>query len=230
MSHESVNTQSPSDSRTKSRTAKPDSTVKDQADSTHSRIDLSAGSFIGSQRSGSARSAHKLAVSVALIGHAVADALQHAHEHGIIHRDIKPSNLMLDHANKVWVTDFGLAQLQDSPELTHTGDLLGTLRYMSPEQATGQRAFIDRRTDIYSLGSRCTNWRLCRRLAVVTARTTSCARSRLSVHNRSARSTPSSRATWKRSSVKPPNAIRPTVTRRPPNWLRTCSDSPTMNR
>ncbi len=152
MSHESVNTQSPSDSRTKSRTAKPDSTVKDQADSTHSRIDLSAGSFIGSQRSGSARSAHKLAVSVALIGHAVADALQHAHEHGIIHRDIKPSNLMLDHANKVWVTDFGLAQLQDSPELTHTGDLLGTLRYMSPEQATGQRAFIDRRTDIYSLG------------------------------------------------------------------------------
>jgi serine/threonine protein kinase/WD40 repeat protein len=81
-----------------------------------------------------------------------ADALHHAHEQGVIHRDIKPSNLMLDSRGKLWVTDFGLAHVESNATLTKTGDLMGTLRYMSPEQASGSRLGIDHRTDIYSLG------------------------------------------------------------------------------
>ncbi len=60
---------------------------------------------------------------------------------------------MLDSHNKIWVTDFGLAQLQDSPQADANGDIVGTLRYMSPEQASGRRAFVDHRTDVYSLGA-----------------------------------------------------------------------------
>lgn len=82
-----------------------------------------------------------------------AEALDHAHQLGVIHRDIKPSNLMLDSRGKVWVTDFGLARLETNAELTMTGDLLGTLRYMSPEQVRGQPTAVDHRTDIYSLGA-----------------------------------------------------------------------------
>ena len=89
---------------------------------------------------------------VAEVGRCVATALQHAHERGIIHRDIKPSNLLVDRRSQVWVTDFGLAQASSLSVLTGTGDLLGTLRYMSPEQVTGQRTAVDHRTDIYSLG------------------------------------------------------------------------------
>jgi serine/threonine protein kinase len=81
-----------------------------------------------------------------------ADALQHAHECGVVHRDVKPSNLLLDRFGKLWVTDFGLARCDLGPDLTATGDLLGTLRYMSPEQASGKPELIDHRTDIYSLG------------------------------------------------------------------------------
>ncbi len=82
----------------------------------------------------------------------VAEALQAAHEEGIVHRDIKPSNLMLDARGKVWITDFGLAATEGDHGITMSGDLLGTLRYMSPEQALAQRVRIDGRTDIYSLG------------------------------------------------------------------------------
>ncbi|MEQ1824510.1 MAG: serine/threonine-protein kinase [Pirellula sp.] len=78
-----------------------------------------------------------------------ADALQHAHDSGIVHRDIKPSNLLLDKKGELWVADFGLAKLPGS-ELTATNDLLGTLRYMSPEQIAGRT--VDGRTDVYSLG------------------------------------------------------------------------------
>ena len=90
--------------------------------------------------------------SVAEIGVQIADALEHAHQAGVIHRDIKPSNLLLEDTGKVWITDFGLAQFQNDAGLTMTGDLLGTLRYMSPEAASGKPATIDHRTDIYALG------------------------------------------------------------------------------
>ena len=75
---------------------------------------------------------------VARIGAQVADALDYAHKQGIVHRDIKPSNLLLDARGTVWVTDFGLAKANDQQNLTHTGDILGTLRYMPPEAFEGK--------------------------------------------------------------------------------------------
>jgi tetratricopeptide (TPR) repeat protein len=82
-----------------------------------------------------------------------AEALDCAHALGVVHRDVKPANLLVDAAGRLWVTDFGLAQVQGDARLTLTGDLVGTLRYMSPEQALAQRVVIDHRTDIYSLGA-----------------------------------------------------------------------------
>ncbi|HKB04224.1 MAG TPA: protein kinase, partial [Gemmataceae bacterium] len=87
--------------------------------------------------------------SVAQIGLQVADALDYAHKQGILHRDIKPSNLLLDLHGVVWVTDFGLAKAADQEDLTHTGDVLGTLRYMPPEAFEGKS---EARSDVYSLG------------------------------------------------------------------------------
>jgi tetratricopeptide (TPR) repeat protein len=81
-----------------------------------------------------------------------AEALDHAHARGILHRDIKPANLLVDAEGRLWVTDFGLAQVRGDDRLTLTGDVLGTLRYMSPEQALGRRVVVDGRTDLYSLG------------------------------------------------------------------------------
>jgi eukaryotic-like serine/threonine-protein kinase len=79
-----------------------------------------------------------------------ADALEHAHSVGIVHRDIKPANLMIDGHGGLWITDFGLARTAAHSGLTMTGDVLGTLRYMSPEQALAKH--VDHRTDVYSLG------------------------------------------------------------------------------
>jgi serine/threonine protein kinase len=122
---------------------------------------------------------------IAELGIQAAEALDHAHQMGIVHRDIKPSNLIVECCHvvrshlaprdgafstpvagegrregaagilptpKLYITDFGLARLETNDTLTMTGDLLGTLRYMSPEQAEGKSAILDHRTDIYSLG------------------------------------------------------------------------------
>src|SRR5205823_13993793 len=93
--------------------------------------------------------------------------LEYAHQMGVVHRDIKPANLLIEisppltnhpplttnHSPlKLWITDFGLARCQTDAGLTGTGDVLGTLRYMSPEQAQGKRGVVDQRTDIYALG------------------------------------------------------------------------------
>ncbi|HEV3344357.1 MAG TPA: protein kinase, partial [Pirellulales bacterium] len=86
--------------------------------------------------------------SVARIGVQVAEALSHAHAQRVLHRDIKPSNLLLDLQGTAWVTDFGLAK-EEGDDLTQTGDLVGTLRFMAPERFRGN---ADARSDIYSLG------------------------------------------------------------------------------
>jgi WD40 repeat protein/serine/threonine protein kinase len=103
----------------------------------------------GSQLSSASESNAGYWCSVARIGAQVAEALEYAHSQGILHRDIKPSNLLLDMHGTVWVTDFGLAKGGDADNLTHTGDIVGTIRYMAPERFSGHS---DARADVYALG------------------------------------------------------------------------------
>jgi serine/threonine protein kinase/Tfp pilus assembly protein PilF len=87
----------------------------------------------------------------------VCDAVQHAHEQGVIHRDLKPGNVMVDETGRPRVLDFGVARatgadLRGATDLTRTGQLVGTLNYMSPEQVAGGPAAVDARSDVYALG------------------------------------------------------------------------------
>ena len=87
--------------------------------------------------------------SVARLAMHVAEGLAYAHSQGIVHRDIKPSNLLLDAKGTIWITDFGLAKAEGTDALTHSGDIVGTLRYMAPERFDG---WSDPRSDVYAIG------------------------------------------------------------------------------
>jgi len=85
---------------------------------------------------------------------AVAEAMHYAHERGILHRDLKPANVLIDASDQPRVTDFGLAKrLEGDSDLTVSGQLLGSPNYMPPEQATGKRGRLGRRSDVYALGA-----------------------------------------------------------------------------
>ncbi|TWU00974.1 serine/threonine protein kinase [Stieleria varia] len=87
------------------------------------------------------------------VGIQAAEALDHAHQRDVVHRDVKPANLIIDLDDRVWLTDFGLARRLLDVGATMTGAILGTPRYMSPEQADFRNTDVDRRSDIYSLGA-----------------------------------------------------------------------------
>ncbi|MFM7163141.1 MAG: serine/threonine-protein kinase, partial [Planctomycetaceae bacterium] len=118
---------------------------------TAGRSAVTGGATAGPATTGASRSTYFRKTARLMIQ--AAEALDHAHQLGVVHRDIKPGNLMMNSQGDLWVTDFGLAMFQTETGLTRTGDLLGTFRYMSPEQAAGKRAVLDHRTDIYSLGA-----------------------------------------------------------------------------
>ena len=114
--------------------------------------DLGSASDDFTDGSGTGTRAYFVRVAETFAG--VAEALQLAHDEGVVHRDIKPGNLLLDADGTLKIVDFGLARVEEAgPSMTLTGDLLGTPAYMSPEQAAAKRNEIDHRTDIYSLGA-----------------------------------------------------------------------------
>ena len=96
--------------------------------------------------SGSTRARYE---PIARIGLELAEAMAHAHAHGVLHRDVKPSNVLLDESGRAWITDFGLCRHTDADGLTRTGDILGTFRYMPPERFAG---VSDARGDVYGIG------------------------------------------------------------------------------
>jgi WD40 repeat protein len=91
--------------------------------------------------------------TVAELGRQAAEALDYAHRQDVLHRDIKPSNFLVDLDHHLWIADFGLARIRGGSDLTATGDVIGTVRYLSPEQARGRRGDVDGRSDVYGLGA-----------------------------------------------------------------------------
>lgn len=92
--------------------------------------------------------------SAAAILKTVAEAIHYAHEHGVLHRDLKPSNILIDRQNQPNVTDFGLAKLlEESTDMTLSGQVFGSPSYMAPEQAAGRSHAADVRADVYALGA-----------------------------------------------------------------------------
>ena len=96
--------------------------------------------------------------TIARLTATVAEALEYAHQAGVIHRDVKPHNLILGNDGRLCITDFGLARVMEQPGVTMTGEFLGSPLYMSPEQISGGPQRVDRRTDIYSLGATLYEW------------------------------------------------------------------------
>jgi serine/threonine protein kinase len=132
------------DLRQEARQARPASPLPSPSAATPARAALST------ERSVRPRA---FVAEVARLGKQAAEALEHAHQMGVVHRDIKPGNLLLDHYGRLWVADFGLAQFRNDTGLTATGEVLGTLRYASPEQARARPGVVDHRSDIYALGA-----------------------------------------------------------------------------
>ncbi len=122
-------------------------TADASADNVETHFDVR--STVSTQRS---RHRDEYYLTVARLGAEAAEALEHAHQVGILHRDIKPGNLMVNTTGKLWITDFGLASIEHGETLTRTGGVVGTAAYMSPEQAAGSH-HVDNRADVYSLGA-----------------------------------------------------------------------------
>jgi eukaryotic-like serine/threonine-protein kinase len=118
-----------------------------------SRLDPAHSALVtGSDATVSSLRTRSRAREIARLGRQAAEALEHAHGLGVVYRDIKPANLMVDSGGELWITDFSLARFRGDLSLTRSGDLVGMLRYMSPEQALARRGVVDQRTDIYALG------------------------------------------------------------------------------
>ena len=152
---------------------------------------------------------------------------EHSHQMGVIHRDIKPSNLLINAEGRLWITDFGLAITRElDPRLTGTGEIVGTLSYMSPEQASGNRRVLDHRTDVYSLGI--TLYELLLRCAGPFPKTiaNSCSgRCWRKIHRDHDGSTGRSHKLWRRSFFGQLQNNRRRATPRLKSWPMTCGGS-----